>query len=142
MIKQISVFVENQPGSLREITRTLADNGIDIRALCIADTKYFGVLRIVAIETERAVKVLEDAGITASITDVLAVAMNDKVGSFAEIVDTLSDNKVNIEYLYAFVSRTNGKAFVILRAEDNELAIKVLEDNNIPMITREEVKDI
>jgi len=126
-IKQISVFVENKEGRLAEITNVLAENKIDIRALSIADTTDYGILRLIVNDPEKAVKVLKEAKLTVSPTDVLAVGVDDTPGGFAKAIGVLSEAKIGVEYAYAFVTPTVGKAYVILRVNDNDSAAKALE---------------
>ena len=125
-IKQLSIFVENKEGRMAEITQILAENGVDIRALSLADTTDFGILRIIVNNPDLAVKVLRDKGMTVSLTNVIAIGIADQPGGFAAAVKVLSQADISIEYLYAFVSRSGGTAYVILRVENNEKAIDVL----------------
>lgn len=138
-IKQISVFVENKAGRLAEITGLLERNNIDIRALSIADTRDFGILRLIVNDPDTAEKVLKDAGFTVSLTQVIAIGVNDEPGGLASAMKTLYENKISVEYMYAFISRTDKTAFVILRVEDNEKAIEVLEKFHIKVLTSEDL---
>lgn len=141
-IKQISIFVENKPGRLAEITEVLTDANIDIRALSIADTADYGILRLIVSNPSDAVVALKKADITASITPVLAVAVNDTPGGFSNAIRTLAEGNVSVEYAYAFITPKVGNAYVILRVEDNDKAIEILKSKNIPVITQKEVFDI
>ena len=125
-IKQISVFVENAPGKLADITDTLYKNGIDIRALSIADTSDYGVLRLIVDKIDTAYDVLKESGVVVLKNDVLAVNLPDVPGGFAKAVRTLSDAGIEIEYSYAFLTRTVGSACVIFRVENNEAASDTL----------------
>ena len=127
IIKQISVFVENKSGRLAQITKVLADNHIDIRALSLADTTKFGILRFIVNEPERAEQALRDAGLTVSITDVIAVSVEDQPGGLSYPLSLLDEKGISVEYIYAFVGAPHDKAFVILRVEDNQLAAEVLK---------------
>lgn len=138
-IQQISIFVENKTGRLAEITQAMADADIDIRAMSVADTSDFGILRLIVDKPEQAVKSLQDAGMTVSLTDVIAVGLDDKPGTFARVVKILSDDCIGIEYLYAFISREKGKAYVILRVDDENKAIEVLKSNNVDLIEAEQI---
>lgn len=140
-IKQLSVFVENKPGRLADITNSIAKAEINIRAICIADTSNFGILRLIVDKPEEACEVLRKEGITVSLTNVIAIGIDDEAGAFAKAVTLLSKNDISIEYAYAFTSRTKNKAFVILRVNDNANAEKIFTENNIPVI-KEEIKDI
>jgi len=142
IIKQISVFVENKSGRLAEITKVLADNKIDIRALSLADTTKFGILRFIVDEPERAEKVLRDAELTVSITDVIAVSVEDQPGGLAYPLGILNGQGINVEYIYAFVGAPHDKAFVILRVDDNERAAAVLSENNIPLLNFDDINKI
>jgi len=137
--KQISVFLENKRGRLAELTRLLADNGINIRALCIAETVDYGVLRLVVNDPDRAQRVLADAGFTVTETDVLAVELVDRPGGLARVIEPLSRAGINVEYLYAFVGRAAEKATVVLRLEDMDRALPLLQQEGVRVLTAEEV---
>lgn len=142
IIKQLSVFVENKTGRMAEITRVIGDAQVDIRALSIADTSDFGILRLIVNKPDVAVQVLRDAGITVSLTDVIAVGVEDKPGAFANAVKTLSDVGINIEYMYAFISRSDNRAFVILRVEEPERAVEALRAKNFEILTSEKIYNL
>ena len=137
-IKQISAFVENKPGKGYELFRAIADAGINIRAMNIADTKDFGVLRLIVEDTEKAKQVLQDNTVVI-VTEVIAVEMDDKAGALSGILKVLNDNNINIEYAYAFVTPTAKGAYTVLRVDDEELAEKVLTENGCTLLTQEEV---
>ncbi len=126
-LKQISVFLENRTGALGEATAALEQANINIRALSLADTADYGVMRMVADEPEAALTALKAAGFIASVAEVLAVSMADKPGAFHAIVQTLAEAGIPLEYSYAFVSPKGEGAFVVLRVQDNEKAQAVLE---------------
>jgi len=138
-IDQLTVFVENGPGRLLEITETLGKAGIDMRALSIADTAEFGIARIIASDHQRAVSLLREAGFAVSTTKVLAVSLDDEPGALMKVLRILADEKINIEYLYAFITRRQGQAYVVLRVEDNDAASAALEKHGVAVIG---VKDI
>lgn len=138
-IKQISVFVENRNGTLADILTILAGENIDIRALSIADTTDYGVLRMIADEPEKAVKVLKANGITVSATDVLCIEIPDVPGGFSKAVKALGDKNIDIEYAYAFLSPKQRTAGAILRVEDNAAAEKALRENGITIVEQDEV---
>lgn len=142
IIKQLSVFVENKTGRMAEITRVIGDAQVDIRALSIADTSDFGILRLIVNKPDVAVQVLRDAGITVSLTDVIAVGVEDKPGAFANAVKTLSDVGINIEYMYAFISRSDNRAFVILRVEEPERAVEALRAKSFEILTSEKIYNL
>ena len=133
-IKQLSIFVENKPGRLAEITNLLKQANIDIRALSVADTKDFGILRLIVNNPVTAEKVLKDAGFTVSLTEVVAIGITDKPGGLADIMDILYNNHLSVEYMYAFVGQSSGAAYVILRVEDNEKTVQVLKDNHVEIL--------
>ena len=128
-IKQISVFLENTTGRLGEVTKTLAKTGINLRAISIADTADFGILRLIVDKNDEAVDALTAAGFTARQTDVVAVEIEDVPGSLAKLMELFQQSKVNIEYLYASLEGKVGKAVVIFKLEDHEKGLKILKDN-------------
>ncbi|MCI7335040.1 MAG: acetolactate synthase [Oscillospiraceae bacterium] len=134
LIKQISVFVENKEGRLAEITETIAKAGVDIRALSIADTTDFGILRLIVDKPHETEKVLRDSGFTVSVTSVIAVGIDDVPGGFAKPMRVLANAHIDVEYMYAFISRDTKKAYVILRVNDNATATKVLEEAGIVLL--------
>ncbi len=137
LMKQISVFVENKQGRLADITKILADNQIDIRALSIADTTDYGILRLIVNYPEKAIEILKDAGMTVSITNVLAVGIPDQPGGFANAISVLSDAGMGVEYAYAFITPADGQAYVILRVDDNERASSILQAGGINLLSQE-----
>ncbi len=138
-IKQLSVFVENKKGRLAEITAILAEHAVDIRALSIADTADYGILRLIVDDPEKASLVLKGADVTVSITNVVGVAVDDKPGAFAAVMGILRDGDVDVEYAYAFITREPGKAYIILRPDDREKAVAVFKDAGIKVILQEEI---
>lgn len=141
-IKQLSVFVENKPGRLSEITEILEKNQIDIRALSIADTTNFGILRIIVNNPDKAQDALKDAGFTVSLTNVIAIGVDDKPGGLARVVTYLASSGISVEYMYAFISKEEQSAYVIIRVEDNASAIKVLEANKVPILTTADIYEM
>jgi hypothetical protein len=139
MVQQISVFLENKEGRLAEVTEKLSENQINIRALSIADTTDFGILRLIVDQPEKAFSILKKAGFVASITDVIAVSMSDKPGGLAKVLKLLSQKKINIEYLYAFVTHDDHRALVVFRVEDIAKACKVLEQADIEVVESEKL---
>lgn len=138
-ISQISVFVENRPGRLADITAVLAENGIDIRALSIADTSDYGILRLIVNNPDDAVLVLKKEGMTASATQVLGIAIPDEPGGFAKAIRVLADADISVEYAYAFITPNIGKAYVIIRVENNEKAAAALTRARIELIDQAEI---
>ena len=138
-IKQLSIFVENKAGRLAEITAVLAEADVGVRAIAIADTSDFGILRLIVDHPDEAVEALKKAGMTVSLTSVIAIGIHDRPGEFAKAMRVLADEHIAIEYMYAFISRDKGKAFVILRVDDDQRAISVLQDSGITILTAEEI---
>ena len=139
LVKQISVFLENKNGRLADVTRTLADNNLNICALSIADTTDFGILRLIVNKPEEAEKVLSQHEFTVSCNNVIAIGVEDKPGGLAKALDILYENGISIEYMYAFVGKTGNEAFVILRMENPDEAIKTLANCNIEVISSEKI---
>lgn len=139
MVKQISVFLENKEGRLAAITETLADNGVNIRAMSIADTTDFGILRLIVNDPEKANSVLVAADFSVKVKEVLAIGITDEPGSLAKAMRCLHENKVTIEYMYAFLGKCNGKANVILKVSDDEKAIKSLASSGIEVISEDDL---
>lgn len=133
-LKQLSIFVENKAGRMAEITKVLAENKIDIRALSIADTADYGIFRLIVNKPEAALEVLRGNNITVSLTSVIAVSIADRPGSLHKAVTILSENNISIEYMYAFLNPKSDTACVILRVEDNDAAIKALTENGVSII--------
>jgi len=128
-VTQISVFMENKNGRLAEITKLLASKNISLRAVTIADTADFGILRLIVKEPDRTRDVLLEAGFTARETDVLAVAMEDKPGALADVMELFEKNNVNIEYLYSILEGKGDKADIVFRVEDLERGQILLKQN-------------
>jgi hypothetical protein len=138
-VSQISVFLENKSGRLADVTRTLAENKVNIRALSIADTIDYGLLRLIVNNPETATKVLTDEGFTVATTEVLAIEVPDCPGGLAGIIDILAGKGLNIEYMYAFVGRSGEHAIVIFRIEPVDDAILVLKDGGARILTGDEL---
>ncbi len=126
LIKQLSVFVENRPGRLLEITTVLRDANVDIRALTIADTTDFGILRLIVDDPEKALQALQKAKMTVSITNVIGVRLPDVPGGLNTALEAVSAAGISVEYCYAFISHSSEDAHVILRVDKPELAVDVL----------------
>jgi hypothetical protein len=141
-IKQISLFVENKPGRMAKVSKTLSDAGVNIRALTVAEAGDFGVIRMVVDDPEKGYKVLHDGGFTVSETEVLAVEMKDIPGGLYEIVNTLGESEVNVDYAYAFVTTKAERALLIIRVDNLEKARRVLTDAGVKLATREEIQKI
>lgn len=125
-IRQLTVFVENRQGRLVEITRLLAEKGVDMRALSIADTQEFGILRLIVNDTDKALEALGEAGYLVKITGVVGVKLSNRPGELSRALAALNDAGINMEYLYAFLAGTPDGAYVALRVADNAAAEAVL----------------
>lgn len=135
-IDQISVFLENKSGRLADVTKVLADGEINLRAMTIADTADFGILRIIVNDPEKTCKLLEENGFTVRITKVLGIEIEDKPGGLHKIMDIFENSGVNIEYLYVILKNEDNKAVVIMKVEDVELGCKIMEKNNLVAMQR------
>lgn len=138
-VKQISVFIENRPGSLSEFTTALGEAGVDLIALSIADTTNFGVLRAIVNDTDRAYEVIQQAGYTVNLTDVLAVGVPDAPGGLGKVLTALHNAGISVEYLYSFVRRVKDSAVIIFRVDRPEDAVKLLKDTGAQLLTQQEV---
>ena len=138
-VKQISIFIENKKGSLAEVTKFISDKKINLRALSIADTQDFGILRIITDNPDNARELLKNEGYTVTATSVLAVALDDAPGSMAAILRVLSDAEISVEYTYAFMSNVQGKAYMIFRVDNNEKATSALVDAGIAVINQDDI---
>ena len=138
-IEQLSVFIENQPGKLVEAVETLAEAGIDLRALSLADTADFGILRVIVDKPALALNVLQDAGYLVKSSDVIPVSVGDRPGGLAEALRVLSNAGIDVEYTYAFVAHSSDNAFVILRVGDNDAAVKVLTEGGIRLLSGDDI---
>jgi hypothetical protein len=141
-VEQLAVFLENKSGRLAAITKILSDSGINIRALSVADTADFGILRIIVDQTDKAKQVLKDAGFTVGLTDVVAVEVADKPGGLSEVLAVLNQVEINVEYMYAFVEKSGQNAVIIFRFDDADTAIEVLQNAGIKILSGDEVRAI
>ena len=135
MLKQLTVFVENKQGTLVDITDTLATNGVNLRALSIADTQDFGLLRLIVNDNDTASAALKDKGYVLKVTEVIGVKIGDQPGKLSKALSILAEAGINVEYLYAFMARTERHAYVVIRPTDNAAAEKALEENGFHLIT-------
>ena len=141
-IKQLSVFAENRPGAIVEITDALAGRGIDIRAMSIADTQNFGVLRLIVSDVNAARDALREIECIVSVTDVVCVEMSDRPGSLADIIKLLATNGVNIEYMYAFVAVSREHAYTVFRVSNNERTEELLSAAGVKVANDEMIKEL
>ena len=138
-LKQLTIFVENKQGTLVDITDTLAKHNVNIRALSIADTQDFGILRLIVNDNDTALTTLADEGYLIKTTDVVGVKIGDQPGKLSMALNVLDENNINMEYLYAFMSRTEKHAYVVLRVADNAAAESALENAGFHLITDADV---
>lgn len=142
MIKQISIFATNKPGQVVKVTDALSQENIDIRAMCVADTQDFGIIRLIVNNTQKAKEAISSHKCIVQITNVVGIKIPDKPGSTKQALELLSQNGINIDYMYAFVTKSKEYAYFVMRVEDPEEAEKVLSENGIELITQEEVENI
>ncbi len=141
-INQISVFLENTPKSLAAITNTLSDNKINIRAISLADSSDFGIVRMIVDKPEEAAEILKKNDQVVTITPVVLVEISDETGSLNKILNLLADNGRNIEYMYGFTGRKTDCAYMIMRCTHTEITEKVLEENGIHLVSQDELADL
>ena len=139
LVKQISVFIENKSGRLAEVAGCLAKVGIDTRALSLADTTNFGVLRLIVDQPEKALETLKSCNFAVSITNVISVLVPDVPGGLAEVLKIVNEKNLDIEYMYAFIGKESEKAIVILRIDKPEEAVEILKDTNIEILEAQKV---
>jgi hypothetical protein len=141
-VDQIAVFLENKSGRLAAITQALSENNINIRALSVADTADFGILRLIVDDTDKATSVLKNEGFTVGKAVVIAVEVADRPGGLARVLSVLHEAGINVEYMYAFVEKSGENAVLIFRFDDPDMAITVLKNAGIRILTGEEVRSI
>ena len=141
-LTQISVFLENRKGRLYDVCSLLGKNKINIRALTIAETEKFGVLRIVVDNPDKAMQVLKKNNFVANLTDIVAVEVEDRPGGLAAILKTLSANDINLEYMYGFVEKSSDRALLVFRFDDPDKAITVFKKNKIKVVGSKEIKEL
>ena len=139
MLQQISLFLENRAGQLSEVAALLAERGVDMRALNIAETADYGVLRLITAETERAAAVLKEAGFLVSVTPVIAVAVPDRPGALCEILAAFAADGIDISYMYSMFGKVEGLAYMIFRVTDEEKTLRVLTRLGVRVIEPEEL---
>lgn len=134
LVKQLSVFMENRKGRLRHLTSTLGESGIDLVTLSIADTKDYGIVRFIARDNDRALRVLKDAGFTVGVTELIGVEVRDSAGALAEVLQVLDDADIGVEYLYSF-ARSERSAKILLRVQDPAQAVDLLEAHGVKTLS-------
>ncbi len=141
-VTQVSVFLENKKGRLYDAAKILGDAKIDIKALTIAENEDFGVLRMIVNKPEEAIKVLKINGLVASITEIVAVEVEDTPGGLSAVLKVLIENNVNIEYMYAFVEKSADKAILVFRFDNPDKAIDILTKNNIRVVGKKDIQNL
>lgn len=141
-IKQLTVFIQNKKGTVVSVTDILSKSGINLRALSIAETQDFGILRLIVNDERAAEKVLEENGYLIKVIDVVGVKIGDEPGKLTEALDVLDKSDINVEYLYAFMARTEKHAYVVLRVEDNAVAEKTLTEAGFKMISEADINKL
>lgn len=141
-VEQISIFLENRAGRLSEVTRVLSESGVNIRALSLADTSDFGILRLIVSDFDKAKKVLKENGFTVGRTTVVAVEVEDKPGGLHNILNLLSGQGINVEYMYAFVQQSGKNAVLIFRFDRTDEAIEILQKNGLKIVPGDELYKI
>ena len=139
MVYQISVFLENRAGQFAEITTILAENGIDLRAISIAETADYGILRMIVDDAQKATSILMQHGYLLSMTPVLVVAVADQPGGIAPVLATLAEGKIDVEYMYSLFTHIEGKAYIVFRVAETEKFIDLLSGHGITPATSEEL---
>jgi hypothetical protein len=141
-VDQLAVFLENKSGRLAAIAKTLSDNNVNIRALSVADTADFGILRLIVDDTDKATRVLKEEGFTVGKAGVVAAEVEDKPGGLARVLSVLHQAGINVEYMYAFVEKSGENAVLIFRFDDPDMAITILQSGGIKILTSKEVQSI
>ena len=139
MVYQISVFLENRAGQFAEITGVLAKNNIDLRAISIAETADYGVLRLIVGDAEKATSILMQHGYLMSMTPVLVVAVSDEPGGIAPVLATMAESNIDIEYMYSLFTHAAGKAYIVFRVAEAEKFTQLLADHGLTLATNEEL---
>ena len=141
-IKQLSIFLQNRMGSLSKPLEVLTVANVNIRAMCMADTSEFGILRLVVDDPEKGKEALEENNFLVKITEIIGVEMNDPPGGLTTVLDVIKENLIELEYLYAFSHDKEDKAILLLHSDDIDNLIKVLTDNNITIVSADEVYNL
>lgn len=141
-IKQLSIFLQNRMGSLSKPLEVLSNANVNIRAMCMADTSEFGILRLVVDNPKKGKEALEESGFLVKITEIIGVEMNDTPGGLANVLNIIKDNGIDLEYLYAFTHEKEGKAILLLHSDDIDRLISVLKDSDITVVQSNEVYNL
>ncbi|MBQ6036528.1 MAG: ACT domain-containing protein [Lachnospiraceae bacterium] len=138
-IKQLSILVDNKQGTLAQTVSLLAEKGIDLRSICVADTEDYGIVRLITDQPQAALEVLFEQGFTAKLTDVIACSCPDEPGGLARVLNVLNENGINMEYMYSIINNVADQAYMVIRVRDNESAEKVLRENGVRVFGEEEI---
>ncbi|MBR6070842.1 MAG: amino acid-binding protein [Ruminococcus sp.] len=141
-VRQISVFLDNKPNQLTGVMKLLKNHTINIRALSIADTKDFGILRMIVDDTEKAVDTLREASYAVAETEIVAITIPDTPGQLSRVLDILGEQNVNIEYLYAFLGKSDRSVSFVIRVDDNDAAYAALESGGIIRLTSNDISEM
>ncbi len=141
-ITQISIFLENKKGRLFEVCSLLGKHGINIRALTIAESEGFGVMRVVVDKPQDAMKALKENNLAAKLTDIIAVEVDDRPGGLANILGIFNENNINVEYMYGFVEKFSDRALMVFRVEQTDQAAAILVKNNIKIIREDDIRNL
>ena len=139
-VKQLSVLAENKKGSLKEILTVIADAGIDLRSISVADSERYGIFRMIVSDPEKAVEALSAAGFTSRTNEVVAVSIPDEPGSLLHLLNVLEKADVNLEYMYSIINSEAGSAYMVLRVDDNDWTESILKKEEVTLLTEEQVK--
>ena len=138
-IKQLSVLVDNKQGTLAQTVSLLAEKGIDLRSICVADTEDYGIVRLIADKPQEALEVLFEEGYTAKLTDVIACSCPDEPGGLSRVLNVLNDNGINMEYMYSIINNVADQAYMVIRVRDNENAENILKENGVRVFEGDEI---
>ncbi len=141
-VRQISVFVDNKPNRLAGVMQLLKESGINLRALSLADTKDFGILRIIVNDTDKAVRILKEAAYAVTVTEILAISIPDSPGQLSRVLDILGADGVNLEYLYAFIGKSDRSVSFVIRVDDNIHAADTLTRGGIIQLTENDIAEM
>ena len=141
-IKQLSIFLQNRMGSLSKPLEVLSNAGVNIRAMCMADTSEFGILRLVVDDPEKGKDALEEENFLVKITEIIGVEMEDTPGGLTSVLNTIKENEIDLEYLYAFSHEKAGKAILLLHADDIDKLISALQKNDVTIVPSKEVYNL
>lgn len=141
-LKQVSVFLENKPGMMYEVTELLAENGIDMRALSLAETSDFGIVRIIVDDVYKTTTVLKDGGYIHNVTSVVGVAIPDEPGGLHKVLEALKEAEINVEYMYAFLGGQADHAYMIFRVQDNKAATAAIRAKGVRVVDQDEIAEL